>query len=411
MRRGACPYVVAAALVVAGCAGTTATPPTVPATTALAAATTTSVPTAVETSVPTAVETSVPTAVDTSVPTAVDTSVPPVTTAPVPDFDTAVLAETLAVELGYRPAFGAALVRDGEVIWEYAAGQRIAGEAIDTDDRFRIASLAKPMTAAVVLGLVDEGRVGLDQPVGQLLADHLGLGMISPEAAALTPADLLSHTGGIPQQWGRFFGETASGDWRATAADGLRSTVRVDDDFEYSNMNYVLAGVLIEALTGQPYKAVVNERLLAPLGIDGMRMVATHEQAPDLVHYDSGPGRRYLETLGPAGGWVASAREIALVVDALDPNTRGWQALSVDTLWQMRTPRAAGPLRDGWYGLGVMGAPDGSIGHTGSVEQARAMAMTRPDGLTWVVLVVGEQPARAAGLQTAMETALAAAQR
>ncbi|MEI2421962.1 serine hydrolase domain-containing protein, partial [Arthrospira platensis SPKY2] len=103
-----------------------------------------------------------------------------------------------------------------EVIWTGTRGQA------DPSTRFRVASLSKILTAAVVMQLVDEGLVGLDEPIGQLVADHLGLGPVGPATAALTPSMLLSHRSGFDKYRTFFFEGPRQGDFRSAAATGLQ---------------------------------------------------------------------------------------------------------------------------------------------------------------------------------------------
>jgi len=288
-----------------------------------------------------------------------------------------------------------------------AHGQRVPGEEVQPGQLFRVASLSKLLTAAVLLQLVEEGAVGLDEPVGQLVADQLDIGPVSERTAAVTPRRLLSHTSGFGKDRSRYFGGGLGKDWRLNAAAGLAAGSSGSTGFVYSNTNYVIAGVLIEALTWQFYPDAVTERLLAPLGIDGARLGSTQSVGVDEVLHRSDHNRSYVEALGPAGGWVASAADIALVLDSLNASSGSWHPVSDEMLALMADPVSPGPLPGGGYGLGLMRAGDGSIGHTGSIQQTRAMAMARPDGTTWVILVNGTNPDSPARLQAVMERALA----
>ena len=91
-------------------------------------------------------------------------------------------------------------------------------------------------------------------------------------------------------------------------------------------------------VAGRPYEDVVNDRLLQPLGIEGMRLAGTFDPDPAEVIHPSVPPRNYMEVLGAAGSWVASASDVVTILDALDPSTPGWHPLSAATLELMRQP-------------------------------------------------------------------------
>ncbi len=106
--------------------------------------------------------------------------------------------------------------------------------------------------------------------------------------------------------------------------------------FTYSNMNFAVLSVLIEAVTGEAYERVVADRLLAPLGFTDMRMTSTFDVGPDEVSHNPRAGRNYMEVLGGAGAWNATPTEVATIYNSIDPATRGWKALSPQSMALMR---------------------------------------------------------------------------
>jgi D-alanyl-D-alanine carboxypeptidase len=107
------------------------------------------------------------------------------------------------------------------------------------------------------------------------------------------------------------------------------------------------------------------------------------------------PTRNYMEVLAAAGAWTATPADLVRILDALDPAKPGWHPLSKRMLELMRRPMPTVPYPRGydhWYGLGLIVSMDGSWGHTGTVESTHAMALARPDGVTWSVLVSGNYP-------------------
>lgn len=286
-------------------------------------------------------------------------------------------------------------------------------EEAEPTDRFRIASISKVITATVVLQLVEDGLVELDEPVLQPLIDELGVTIVDPAMREVTLRQLLSHTSGFQAHQSTFFGGgTAS--CRAAAARGLISYLEAPPgtSYRYSNMNFCLLGLLVEHLTGDTYEDVATERLLEPLGIEGMRLAGTFDARPDEVQHPSVPTRNYMEALGAAGAWVASAEDVVRIVDALDPAKPGWHPLPDDVLRYMRLASAGvtyNDIADRWYGLGLIVWADGSWGHTGTVENTHAMVLNRPDGITWSILVNGEYPSESERLRRIFDDAAEAA--
>jgi D-alanyl-D-alanine carboxypeptidase len=286
-------------------------------------------------------------------------------------------------------------------------------EPAEPSDRFRIASISKLITAAVTLALVEDGELGLDDPVGQRLADELGVQITEPLVATVTVRQLLSHTSGFDVYDRTFFGGGAA-TCRDAAARGVSRGLNSapGTNYDYSNMNYCLLGILVEDVTGEPYEDVARARLLEPLGIGGMRMAGTFDPDPGEVEHPSIPGRVYMEALGAAGAWVATAEDVVRIADALEPSRPGWHPLSRDLLALMRVPAptATTPaMRTQWYGLGEIVFADGTWGHTGTVENTHAMVLVRPDGVTWSILVSGEHPSRTGRLREIFDAAVAEA--
>ncbi len=284
-----------------------------------------------------------------------------------------------------------------------------AGEAIQTGDRFRIASISKVITAIVVLQLVEAGQIKLDDPVGERLAAIVGATVADPQASTVTVRQLLSHTGGFASYQSSFFGgryDSCPAVAQAALSTGLATTPGTA--YRYSNLNFCLLGLLIEDVAGRPYQAVVEDRLLEPLGIEGMRLAGTFDPDPEEVVHISGAGRNYMEVLAAAGAWVASPADLVTILASLDPRSPGFHPLSPPMAELMRRPLPSPPSNPAhWYGLGLMGFGDGSFGHTGTIEQTHAMVIHRADGVTWAITVSGQVPWETGDLRAIFDRALA----
>ncbi|MGW2110586.1 serine hydrolase domain-containing protein [Streptomyces sp. NPDC001948] len=143
-----------------------------------------------------------------------------------------------------------------------------SGRPADPDGRFRAGSVTKVFTAAVVLQLAGEGRLGLDHPVRRYLPD-----LIPAAYEDVTVRQLLNHTSGIPSV-GSGGGLDDAYAHRFDLHDPVR-TVREatsrEPDFvpgtqqHYANIGYTVAGLLIERVTGDSYASQVSRRVLEPL--------------------------------------------------------------------------------------------------------------------------------------------------
>ena len=140
-------------------------------------------------------------------------------------------------------------------------------------DKVRIGSVTKVFVATVVLQLVAEDRLGVDTPVRRVLPE-----LLPTRFAAVTVAHLLNHTSGLPDHVGIPEPETAEDvfrhrfdhwtpqEWVATATHGpLKFTPGTRQ--EYRGINYVLAALIIDKVTGRPYGEAVAARILRPLDL------------------------------------------------------------------------------------------------------------------------------------------------
>lgn len=296
----------------------------------------------------------------------------------------------------------------GDVVHARGFGSRaplLNDDITDTEDRFRIASISKTITAITLLQLVEQGVVGLDDEVGQRLADHLG---VAPSAGArrLTIRRLLNHTSGFSKYDTQFF-RKGSNSCDDAARTGIQSGGG-GGGYTYSNMNYCVAGILIEALTGKSYTAAAYEQVLTPLGLSGMRLANTFDPGPQEVLHATTPGRNYMETLGAAGSWIATPSDLVTILDSLDYFTPGFKPLEPEMVQLMATPGGATFGQRG-YGFGLISYGEGRYGHTGTIESTHAMVLNRGDGVIWAVTVAGPYPDQTSRLEAIVNGAFEAA--
>jgi D-alanyl-D-alanine carboxypeptidase len=309
---------------------------------------------------------------------------------------------------GGSDAVSVAVAVDGEIVHTGAFGARVPDtfDAVTTTDAFRLASISKTITAITVLQLVEEGLVGLDDPVGALVADGVGITTPSPAVAGITVRQLLTHTSGFAQYENLFFRHQVDSCSEA-AAVGLSRSLS-GGGFRYSNMNYCVLGLLVEHLTGETYEQVVYERLLTPLGISGMRLAPTYDPGPGEVEHRAVQDRNYMEVLGAAGAWVATPSDLVKIIDSLDADTPGWKPLDPETAATMKTSATDPAATDRGYGMGLILYGGGAAGHTGTIESTHAMVFDRGDNVTWAITVSGENPSETVRLAGIVDRALVA---
>ncbi|WP_345056894.1 serine hydrolase domain-containing protein [Streptomyces rameus] len=161
--------------------------------------------------------------------------------------------------------------------WYGAAGTADlrTGRAVTADDRFRIGSITKVFVATVVLQLSADGRVHLDTPV-----QHYLPGVLPAEFPPITVGQLLNHTSGLPDESGPDLPDMSTPEkvlqhrydqWtpqRMVSMLGHGSMkFTPGQKQEYRGINYVLAAMVVEKVTGNSYGTEIDRRILRPLGL------------------------------------------------------------------------------------------------------------------------------------------------
>ncbi|NYI99649.1 dipeptidyl aminopeptidase/acylaminoacyl peptidase [Nocardioides thalensis] len=280
------------------------------------------------------------------------------------------------------------------------------GVAVTPDARFQIGSITKVWTATLAAMLADEGVLELDQPVVSYLPD-LDLGS-ADHTAHVTMRHLLSHTSGLD---GDVFTDTGRGDealarYVADVLPTVPPTSPVSTLFSYCNSGYSLAGRVLERVTGTTWDRLIDERLVAPLGLDdtgtlpqdallGRVAVGHLGRRPDLRPTDTW----YLPWSGaPAGAvWASAADVLEFARLHLEEGQHGEHRLvATGTVAEMRKPVTHVPAphfgADAW-GLGWM-VKDWSgrmvIGHDGgSIGQTAFLRLVPDAGVAVVLLTNG----------------------
>lgn len=292
------------------------------------------------------------------------------------------------------PCAAIALVKDGEIVYVKGYGEGRPGVAADADTPFYIGSVTKSMTALGLMTLVDSGAVDLKAPVTAYLPEFR---MADPRFRSITVHDLLRQSSGLSTMQGEaFLGDPAKVAMRDIigwlATEGLAS--EPGSRFEYSNLNYVLAGAVIEAVSGMPYARFMSERVFEPLGM--ARTSATRAEAEGMglaigsrgfLGWTLRGNRDYPEGMVPGGYVASSARDMAKYMAFMQRGgvtADGARIVSPGSFLRMTTRQSA----TGRYGYGWMVSPE-AIAHQGEVAGflSEVVALRDGSGWGWAVLV------------------------
>jgi len=162
------------------------------------------------------------------------------------------------------PSVAAAVVREGAVVWEDAVGLADceAGVEASVETQYRIGSITKSFTAVAVMVLRDEGRLDLD--------DTLEAHLPGSVHGALSIRRMLSHLSGLQREAGEMFvtGRPPSGEELLSTLDVYEQVLPSARAHHYSNLAYALLGEVAARAGSVPYARLVEDRILAPLGLE-----------------------------------------------------------------------------------------------------------------------------------------------
>ncbi|MGN9762593.1 serine hydrolase domain-containing protein [Streptomyces sp. SD31] len=284
---------------------------------------------------------------------------------------------------------------DGDTIRWAAVGvaDRRSGRAISNADRFRIGSVTKVFSAVVLLQLVDEKKLKLDAPVNRYLP-----GLLPDDR--ITVRHVLSHRSGLHDYTNEMFARTVPGfeavrsevfTYRQLVNRSLSRprTTEPGGAYSYSNTNFVVAGMLIEKLTGHSVRTEYKNRLIDPLRLrdtfyvhPGTRIPGRH--ARGYLTPDSA-GAALVDSTEQTVSWAQSAG--AMISSTRDLNTflsalLGGRLTSRAQLAQMQRWVPAGTSQA--YGLGLrrrdLSCGTSVYGHTGAVQGYYTYAFASKDG-------------------------------
>ena len=282
-------------------------------------------------------------------------------------------------------------------------GSLETGQAPPMDGEVRVGSNTKTFVAVVVMQMVQEGKVGLDEPIETYLP-----GLIKGEGvdgSRITVRQLLQHTSGLPE-----YTDTTPGsgdifqikDHYIPPRDLLDTALGKPAAFEpgtqwkYTNTNYVVLGMLVERVSQRPVGEQIDQRIVKKLGLSHTYFPAPGDRSikgthPQGYHLSAGGKLEDITEMDPAWAWAAGA----MVSTPSELNTffqavldgRLLSQASIDEMKKGVDTGAGGAV----YGLGLIGTPlscgGTSWGHNGGIHGYRTYDAVGPDGTAVTVAV------------------------
>ena len=335
------------------------------------------------------------------------------------------------------PGGAVAVLRDGKLI--YARGFGYADVAnktpVQPDALFRIASVSKPITAAAVMKLVEEGKLGLDDRVAPFIA-HLTPApgaTVDPRWEQITIRQLLNHTGGWdrakpnggfdPMDRPAIAAATVGAPAPASAETIIRYMKGMPLDFDpgekhvYSNFGYAILGRVIERVSGMPYEEYVRARVLQPVGADRTRSGRTRMRdalADEVKYYLPGEpglgltapkvpsvfpgegtapivyGAFHMEAMDASGAWVSSTVDLLRFLAGVDGRADRPDILGADLVEEM-TGSGPAVCASGacYYAFGWLVHPtqsDATWSHGGALPGTTSILVRSHHNFSWVAL-------------------------
>jgi len=286
------------------------------------------------------------------------------------------------MRLSEQPGCSISIAHRGKVVLEQAFGYAslASGEALTPRHRLRVASHSKTFTAAGIMKLREADKLRLDDPVGRYVDG------LHPKIARATVGQLLSHSAGIIRdgldagQWQDRRPYLDEAELRAALTEA--PIIPASTRFKYSNHGFGLLGLVIEAVTGMPYRDWIRRSIVVPSKLaetepdmplpDGAVLGRGHTGKLPLGRRVVVPGTNDTRALGSATGFVSTASDLVRFFASLDPAARR-SVLSPESRREMirRQWSDAHSSLPRHYGLGVILGDLGDwewFGHSGGFQ-------------------------------------------
>ena len=289
------------------------------------------------------------------------------------------------------PAVGVLVIRDAKIDAVAVRGLREIGHSdpVRSDDLWQILSDTKPMTAALILRLVDQHRLSLDAPLSATMPDLAATAR--PEYRDVTLRELLQHTSGLPHDSSDIARAFPAGlhdtrpppeqrmDYLATALNDP-PVAPPGKEAHYSNTGFLLAAAIAEHATGASYEALMQREIFEPLHMTHARFGPSTENHGHLSGRVATAEDGVPPMFDPAGGMSINLRDWAkFCIDQLDGAKGHGRLLTAESYRLMQSPDPATGNGLAWgVDATFMDRQGPMLSHTGSDESWNSMVVLFP---------------------------------
>lgn len=268
-------------------------------------------------------------------------------------------------------------------------------------NRFRFASLSKPLTATAIMSLIEEGKFSLNSRLVPLLLGDPPQKINDKRIEQITIQHLLEHRGGSDRgvRNDPMFSEKPPCPGNLAGFFGGKLDFTPGEKYAYSNLGYCLLGRVIERVSGKSYEVFIRERILRPVGANSLEIGELKETKPDEASYfqNSSEGKRTpygsfdMKSLDSCGGWIGSSVDYLKFLTSLD-GQRAPALLKPETVTVMLAMPDDPALQSKptYYAKGfhVRKLSSGGINfwHTGNLPGTLTLAVRTSTGYGWAVL-------------------------
>lgn len=263
------------------------------------------------------------------------------------------------------PGLALGIVHNDEVVHLRGFGEADpAGRTVTPQTPFILASASKSFTALAIMQLVESGKVDLDAPVRRYLPDFRVADEVA--SAQITVRHLLHHTSGLPEN--SAFGPMLSNDIRdealsdrVHALEDVQLSHGVGAEFEYTDPNYDVLGLVVQTISGQFYESYIADHVFAPLGMGHSYTNQSDAQRNGLatghrswLGYPRPFDAPYSRAAMPSSYLISSAEDIThfLSMQLNGGSYQGRSVLSPEGIDAMHEPAVREGTRDIFYGMG-----------------------------------------------------------
>jgi len=299
------------------------------------------------------------------------------------------------------PGVVVGVIADQDLVWTSSFGMAdiAAKRPMAAGTKFRMASHSKLFTATAIMQLREQGKVRLDDPVVKYLP-WFQVKTAAPDDPAITVEDLLTHASGLPREAGSHWStlEFPTGAELKNLLPERQAAFSPEVRWKYSNLAYSLAGMIVEAVSGETWAGYVQKHIFDPLG-----MTASSVDKPD-SGLAVGYGRKmadgsrevmpFVDARGMAAatGITSTVEDMARFVSAQFRRGKmgGAQLLSTGSLREMHRVRMMESTWTTGYAVGFSVKREKDkiyVGHGGSYPGYLTQTYFMPDSKVGVVVL------------------------